>query len=42
MRSDTVIVAGIVVAAIAYLLRRAWRQARARKAAGPDCDHCAH
>ena len=42
MRLDTLIALGIVAAALAYLVRRAVLQSRARKASGPSCDNCAH
>jgi hypothetical protein len=32
----------IVGGAVTYLVRRALRQARARKASGPSCDNCGH
>ncbi len=42
MRPDTLAALAIVAAAVAFLVRRAVRQARARKAGGPGCDRCAH
>ena len=42
MRPDTLLALAIVGGAVAYLVRRALRQARARKASGPGCDNCAH
>ncbi len=42
MRTDTLVALFIVAGAIAYLVRRSVLQARARKASGPGCDHCAH
>jgi hypothetical protein len=42
MRADTWAALGIVLAAVAYLVRRAVRRSRAAKATGPGCDRCAH
>lgn len=42
MQTDTIIALAIVAAAVAFLIRRAVLQARARKAQGPGCDNCAH
>lgn len=42
MRADTVVALAIVAAAVVFLVRRAVRKARARRAAGPDCDNCGH
>lgn len=42
MTTDTIVALTIVAAAVAFLVRRAVRQARARKAQGPGCDNCAH
>lgn len=42
MRPDTLIALAIVAGAVAFLVRRAVIQSRARKASGPGCDNCAH
>lgn len=42
MPLDTVIALAIVGGALGYLLRRALRKSRARKAGGPDCNSCGH
>jgi uncharacterized membrane-anchored protein len=42
MTTDTLIALAIVAGAVAYLVRRAVLQSRARKAQGPSCDNCAH
>lgn len=42
MRADTWAALGIVVGAVAYLVGRAVRRARAAKATGPGCDRCGH
>lgn len=42
MPADTIVALAIVAAAAAWLVRRAVRQARARKAHGPDCGDCPH
>ncbi len=42
MSADTIAVVVIVAGAVAFLVRRAVLSARARKAAGPGCDRCAH
>lgn len=42
MKADTIVALSIVAAAVAFLIRRAVLQARARKAKGPGCDNCAH
>jgi hypothetical protein len=42
MSPDTLITLAIVAGAVAYLVRRAVVQARARKASGPGCDNCGH
>jgi hypothetical protein len=42
MQTDTIIALAIVAAAVAFLIRRAVLQARARKARGPGCDNCGH
>lgn len=45
MSADTLVALAIVAGAVAFLVRRAVRQARARKAGGhggAGCDRCAH
>ena len=42
MSTDTIIALAIVAAAVGFLIRRAVLMARAKKAAGPDCDSCGH
>jgi hypothetical protein len=42
MPADTLIALAIVAAAVGFLVRRAVRSARAKKASGPGCDNCAH
>lgn len=42
MKGDTIAALAVVAAAVLFLIRRAVRQARARKAKGPGCDNCAH
>ena len=42
MPTDTIVALSIVAGAVAFLIRRAVRQARARKAQGPGCDNCGH
>jgi len=42
MRADTWAALGIVLAAVAYLVRRAVVRSRAAKATGPGCDRCGH
>ncbi|MCC7003951.1 MAG: FeoB-associated Cys-rich membrane protein [Gemmatimonadaceae bacterium] len=42
MPADTLIALAIVAAAVGFLVRRAWRSSRARKAGGPGCDNCPH
>lgn len=42
MSGDTILALAIVVAAAGFLIRRAVRSARAKKAAGAGCDHCGH
>jgi hypothetical protein len=42
MSGDTMIALAIVAAAVVFLVRRAVLKARARRAAGPDCDNCGH
>jgi len=42
MRADTLLALTIVALAIAFLVRRAVKSARAKKASGPGCDNCAH
>jgi len=42
MSGDTVIALAIVAAAAGFLIRRAVRSARAKRAAGPGCDNCGH
>ena len=42
MAIDTLIALAIVAAAVGFLVRRAMRSARAKKAGGPGCDDCPH
>jgi FeoB-associated Cys-rich membrane protein len=42
MRGDTILALLIVALAAGYLIGRAVRKSRARKAQGPGCDNCAH
>ena len=42
MSADTIITLAIVAAALGFLIRRAVRTARAKKAAGPGCNNCGH
>ncbi|MEY2733977.1 MAG: hypothetical protein RL340_1036 [Gemmatimonadota bacterium] len=42
MRADTWLALGVVLAAAAYLVRRAVLRSRAARAAGPGCDRCGH
>ena len=42
MSIDTIIALAIVAVAAAFIIRRAVRAARAKKAAGPGCDNCGH
>ena len=42
MSADTIIALAIVAAAAGFLIRRAVKSARARRAAGPGCDDCGH
>lgn len=42
MPADTLLALAIVAAAVGFLVRRALRAARARKASGPGCDNCPH
>ncbi len=41
MNTDSIIVAAIVLSAVAFLLRRAWRTRKAGRA-HDGCDNCGH
>jgi len=42
MRPDTWLALAVVAGAVAYLVQRAVRSSRARRASGPGCDACGH